>query len=102
MGRRAGAPDAAAPGLPFKEPMIDLDGLEKLEAKATGGPWDVIDDEKTHRIINPAGDAELGNWTVADNVWWLTNAALIVALRNNAKALIAGNREADKLRVELA
>lgn len=53
---------------------------EKLKAMLAGcdglpdGPWNVTREGRTHRVISPAGDAELGNWTVAANVFWSATA----------------------------
>jgi hypothetical protein len=68
------------------DPMEDL---RKLSAEARAGPWKVHA-AKLHgfdvHVVNPGGDAELGNWLVA-GVRWEANAALIVAAVNLVRAL---------------
>lgn len=59
----------------------------------TPTPWQVMKREgKMHfgyRIVNPAGDAECGNWTVAEKVPWKEDAAFIVRAANAHNDLLA-------------
>lgn len=66
----------------------DLDALARMLEKATAGPWgNSFLDPHGKRVISPAGDAELGNWLVAD-MRWKEDADLVIALRNAAPWLI--------------
>lgn len=70
--------------------------LIKAAEKATSGPWATLpspDTDDLHgKIVSPKGDAELGNWLVADGVRWAENRAFIAAARNDvpdiARALV--------------
>ena len=58
----------------------------------TPGPWKIVPNFGGSRypsIVNPAGDAELGDWMVAERVRWPTDAALIAAAPTMAKAIEA-------------
>lgn len=64
--------------------------LRRLMEMATPGPWKVWRPVAGHqggRIVNPAGDAELGNWMVAD-LRWMEDAELVTAMRNDFAALL--------------
>jgi hypothetical protein len=62
--------------------------LRELRAKATAGPWSTINDKSPYWIVNKNGDAELGTFAVARDVWWEANAAAIVAAMNSLPALL--------------
>ena len=70
-------------------------GTAGPEAPApTPGPWKIVPNFGGSRypsIVNPAGDAELGDWMVAEQVRWAADAALIQA----APELLAALDEAD-------
>jgi len=63
--------------------------LRELRANATAGPWSVINDKSPYWIVNKNGDAELGTFAVARDVWWEANAAAIVAAMNSLESLLA-------------
>lgn len=65
---------------------VDLDALEKLRPSES---WAVSDQRY---VVNPEGDAELGNWLVA-RCPWPEIAAYIVTAHNELLALIAELRE---------
>ena len=62
--------------------------LREVRAKATAGPWSTIKDKSPYWIVNKNGDAELGTFAVARDVWWEANAAAIVAAMNSLDALL--------------
>ena len=69
------------------------------EEKHTPGPWEVIGwklEGFDMSVINPKGEAELGNWLVA-GVRWKANARLIAA----APDLLAACKEARRKIAEL-
>lgn len=74
--------------------------LRALLERATREPWDDLG----HAIVSPRGDAELGNWMVAERVRWEEDRRLIVAMRNHLPALLsalAGMREALKFYADI-
>lgn len=93
--------------------MDNLEELERLLAKATPGEWHAF--HKPHSVticFDPKGGysnrvAECTYWSLPtrgqpDRVIALSNAALIVALRNAAPSLIVTAREVEGLRAEVA
>lgn len=70
--------------------LTRLDEIEKRCAMATNGPWQVYSrvGSSYSSIISPAGDAELGNWMVAERVQWNVDAAFIAAARTDVPWLI--------------
>lgn len=84
---------------------LDLDALKALEAAATEGPWETnqaADEESTTWIEHALGDVlnhdERGHGHMRENFAWMrrADAALIVALRNAAPALIAAALRAEQ------
>lgn len=72
--------------------------LKDLAGTATEGPWEVSQ-EKPFRVVNPKGDAELGSWTVAANIFWRDNADWIAAANPVAVlSLIAALEAAEERR----
>ena len=58
----------------------------------TPGPWKIIPafgGSRYPSIVNPAGDAELGDWMVAERVRWPADANLIAAAPELLAALTA-------------
>ena len=76
------------------EPMIER--LERLEAAATPGPWEVepeTEDGSFLAVIADA-DAEFGGYTICQSMEDEPNAALIVAMRNALPSLLSELKEA--------
>ena len=78
--------------------MLDLDRLAALEAAATPGEWETTRDWTPENL--PCAVETRAGTTVAVTTTWNAargeaeaNAALIAALRNDARALIAAARE---------
>jgi hypothetical protein len=76
----------------------ELAAISARAEAATEGPWRVIEppkarpDDKTPLIGNvvaPDGDAELGNWMVAERVVWKVNRDFIAAARSDVPRLVA-------------
>ena len=59
------------------------------ETKFTQGPWELYcrDAMAPYQVVNPNGDAELGNWVVAGDVRWKVDARLIAAAPDMYAAL---------------
>jgi len=64
--------------------------MTKPTPKTTPRPWAVLIGKAFNgAIVSPAGDAELGNWMVAQLVRWDADAALIVRAVNLHDDLLA-------------
>lgn len=74
---------------------MNLDELSRLEAAATQGPW------VAERLGISEGTTKRGDVLVADRGMTSENKALVVALRNSARELIAAARERDELRKQV-
>lgn len=61
------------------------------EPKFTSGPWDTHKWKTDYgwRVIHPAGDAELGNWMIAERIRREKDARLIAAAPELYTALAA-------------
>ena len=77
----------------------------------TPGPWKIVPNFGGSRypsIVNPAGDAELGDWMVAEGVRWPADAALfkaapeLLSIARRWAALDAGSWHADRHAAEKA
>jgi hypothetical protein len=71
--------------------------LNAIEAGCDGvspGPWQLEAGAKPpFAVVRPAGEAELGTYSVAREVWWHANAAHIARLDPaTARELVAGYR----------
>lgn len=86
---------------------LDLEALERLEAEATPGPWEVWSSNSHLRLTRPGGpDGGVCSAMVAsDGVPVLavrrSNIELIAALRNAARQLIADAKRLRDLRAYL-
>ena len=57
--------------------------------KATPGPWETYPFGKAYpAIVAPSGDAELGNWMVAERVRWRNDADFIAHARTDTPYLL--------------
>ena len=69
--------------------------LIEAAEKATAAPWDTAPTGAWRNgIVSPAGDAELGNWMVAEIIRWTGDRDFIIAARNDAPAIAAALVEA--------
>lgn len=76
--------------------LVDLDALEKLHA-ADPSRWKAeVQYGGKHAVVNPDGDAALGNWMAA-KCYWPEIAQMIAAEHNAVPALIAVLRELREL-----
>jgi hypothetical protein len=71
--------------------------LRAMVAEAQEGDWKIYG----KRVVNPDGDAELGNWSVAE-FWWPTDGALLVQSKIIATALADALDEIARLRDALS
>ena len=62
--------------------------LIEAAKKATDAPWQsrplIKPGSLSGAIVSPAGDAELGNWMICEQVRWPTDRTFIAAARNDA------------------
>jgi hypothetical protein len=86
---------------------MTIDEIRALLAEATPGPWTVMKRGGGWGVVNQAGDAELGNWLVAD-CWWRQDADAIAAAPTiaaiaitQADLLAAAQEEIERLRKAL-
>ena len=69
------------------------DRLDEIRARlgaATPGPWEARSkfSGKSSAVVSPAGDAELGNWMVAEGVFWSSNADFIAHAPTDIRYLL--------------
>lgn len=79
--------------------------IAERHAKATPGSWAVLDargDIYGHWVIHPDGDAELGNWSMAERVRRREDAEFIANSRADIPYLLTELASADKWAVETA
>lgn len=89
-----------SPEAPARLSEAELKQIAERAEKATPGPWEVhklsFDGSKYPAVVSPAGDAELGNWVVAERVRRERDAAYIAAAHPAAVlALIERVRRCD-------
>ena len=72
--------------------------LIEAAEKATAATWGTAPTGAWRNgIVSPAGDAELGNWMVAEIIRWTGDRDFIIAARNDAPAIAAALVEAVEL-----